>query len=164
MVSKPEGNLEEQEVVGPDTEPSEDDEPTPQLLERDAEGDSLARDTEPVQAVPAVPLRDLGLKVVLSWKGTKATIGVSAEGCDAVFRSYEEPGGGTGAIDLDLLLAEAPHVLGDAIQQWAQGKQRPAYQAPPTPPRAAPRAATARAVPAPTAPKPQPEPSMKQMF
>lgn len=134
----------EETQTGPPEEASEE----PEEVERGSEGEDLARDAEPVTYVAAEPLRDLGLKVVLSWKGARASIGVSAEGCDPVFHFIQEEGtDGAPLLDLDIIIGRIPAAVTDAIEQWVQAKQRPAYK-PPTPPPTAPRPAPARPVPA----------------
>ncbi len=95
------------------------------------------------------------LKIVLHIRAGTATIGVEAEGCDAVFHTVP-----TG--ELAQVLEHVAPAVAQAREIWQERRQGPAYQAPPPPPtppraqQAAPAASTPRGRPAQAKPAPAP--------
>ncbi len=89
------------------------------------------------------------LKIVLSLKGDKASVGVQAPECDPVFRTLEG--------DLGAALRAVPKLVEEARTRWETTKLNPKCETPlpsQKEPAAAPRVATR------SQPKPKAQPSM----
>jgi len=91
------------------------------------------------------------LKVVISLKGDKASVGVQAPECDPVFSSLEG--------DLKAVLKAVPKLVEEAKTRWETSKLNPKCQSPlpsQEKPPATSRVATTSRAQRPTAPKTQP--------
>jgi len=93
-----------------------------------------------------------GLKVVISFKGNKASVGVQAPECDPVFSTLEG--------DLKAALKAVPGFVSEAKTRWETSKLNPKCESPlPSQEKPAPttsRVSTSSRAPKPAAPKTQP--------
>lgn len=92
------------------------------------------------------------LKVVLSIRGDKASIGVQRPLCDPFIETFQAAGFS------EELVQEIPGVIARAVARWQETPQFPKYDRPAPPPTPAQPRAARRRQPAQTVPAPAPEP------